>query len=252
MKNRKHLDKSEEEAVCMQEVIAECDKPMMLYSIGKGTVSNMATACEIVQQGVRENGNLVAYNMDITKEIRATQKGQQPFTLWFTGLSGSGKSTIVNEVEKRLVAMNKHTMSLDGDNVRQGLNKNLGFKDADRIENIRRIAEVSKLMNDAGLIVLASFISPFISERENAREIIGVENFMEIYISTSLTVCEKRDVKGLYKKARSGEIPNFTGISSVYEPPLAPALSIDTEHCTIEEAADRVMERNTSRWAAGD
>lgn len=204
-------------------------------------ITNMTSACGIVRHGLRRGDNIIAYNMEITRDIRAKQKEQNPFTLWFTGLSGSGKSTIVNEVEKRLVAMNKHTMSLDGDNVRGGLNKNLGFKEQDRIENIRRIAEVAKLMNDAGLIVLTSFISPFISDRENARDIIGADNFVEIYLSTPLEVCEERDVKGLYKKARRGEIPNFTGISSTYEPPENPAISINTGECTLNEAVDQII-----------
>ena len=189
----------------------------------------------------KQHTNLFSYNMEVTREIRSRQKSQIPFTLWFTGLSGSGKSTIANEVEKRLVERQKHTMSLDGDN-RQGLNNNLSFTEQDRIENIRRVAEVAKLMNDAGLIVLASFISPFANDRKHAREIIGKEHFLEIYISTPLEVCEKRDVKGLYKKARSGSIPNFTGISSPYEPPESPALSINTGSCTPEEAADMVLE----------
>jgi bifunctional enzyme CysN/CysC len=205
-------------------------------------ITNMTSACGIVRHGLRRNDNIVSYDMDVTKEIRAKQKGQTPFTLWFTGLSGSGKSTLVNEVEKRLVALNKHTMSLDGDNVRQGLNCNLGFKEQDRIENIRRIAEVAKLMNEAGLIVLTSFISPYQRDRENARDIIGADNFIEIYVSTSLEVCEKRDVKGLYAKARNGEIPNFTGISSPYEAPDNPDLAIDTDKLTISEAADQIMD----------
>jgi len=215
-------------------------------------VTNMTSACGIVKHGLRRSENIIAYDMEITREIRSQQKEQKPITLWFTGLSGSGKSTIANEVEKRLVAMNKHTMSLDGDNVRQGLNKNLGFKDQDRIENIRRIAEVSKLMNDAGLIVLTSFISPFISDRENAREIIGEDNFLEIYLSTPLEVCERRDVKGLYKKARNGEIPNFTGISSEYEPPVNPALIIDTDQCSVAEATDMVMKLLSERIFEGE
>lgn len=180
--------------------------------------------------------------MDITRANRSAQKGQEPFTLWFTGLSGSGKSTIANAVEKRLFAMNKHTMILDGDNVRKGLNRNLGFKEQDRIENIRRIAEVSKLMNDAGLIVLTSFISPYEADRENAKNIIGEENFYEIYISTSLEECERRDVKGLYRKARNGEIPNFTGISSGYEAPVDPSLVIDAGKVGVDEACDRIIE----------
>ena len=191
---------------------------------------------------MRRSTNVIWQNTDISREIRAKQKNQKPITLWFTGLSGSGKSTLANEVEKRLVAMGRHTMLLDGDNVRHGLNKNLGFKEVDRIENIRRIAEVAKLMNEAGLITLTSFISPYEEDRENARTIIG-DNFIEIFVSTPLEVCEKRDNKGLYKKARSGEIPNFTGISSPYEKPKSPEITIDTSNCSIEKATNRIMKQ---------
>lgn len=203
-------------------------------------VSHMTSACGVIDHALRRSTNVVWQETDITREIRAKQKGQKPLTLWFTGLSGSGKSTLANEVEKRLVAMGYHTMLLDGDNVRHGLNRNLGFKESDRVENIRRIAEVAKLMNDAGLITLASFISPYESDRQNAREIIGAE-FIEIYVSTPLEVCEQRDVKGLYKKARAGEIPNFTGISSPYEAPQNPEIEIDTSKVGLEEATDYVL-----------
>ncbi|MCD8364175.1 MAG: adenylyl-sulfate kinase, partial [Lachnospiraceae bacterium] len=178
--------------------------------------------------------------LDVTKELRAAQKNQKPLTVWFTGLSGSGKSALANELEKRLVAMGKHTMVLDGDNIRLGLNKNLGFEESDRVENIRRIAEVAKLMNDAGLIVMTSFISPFSSDRKNAREIIGKE-FVEVYVSTPLEECERRDVKGLYKKARAGEIPNFTGISSPYETPHGAELVIDTSRKPLAECVDEIL-----------
>lgn len=204
-------------------------------------ISNMTSACGVIEHPLRRGNNLTWHEMDITKEIRAKQKGQKPLTLWFTGLSGSGKSTLANEVEKRLVAMGKHTMLLDGDNIRLGLNKNLGFGEKDRVENIRRIAEVSKLMNDAGLIVLTSFISPFEKDRENAKEIIG-KDFIEIYVKTSLETCEKRDVKGLYKKARAGEIPNFTGISSPYEAPKNPDIVIDTNK-DISTSVDDIMKQ---------
>lgn len=205
-------------------------------------VSNMTSACGVIEHSLRRSTNVVWQDTDITRKIRSRQKGQQPLTLWFTGLSGSGKSTLANEVEKRLVAMGKHTMLLDGDNIRHGLNKNLGFKEADRVENIRRIAEVAKLMNEAGLIAITSFISPYKNDRENAREIIGDE-FVEIFVSTPLEECERRDVKGLYKKARAGEIPNFTGISSPYEKPENPEIEIDTSNYSIEEAADLLMKR---------
>ena len=150
---------------------------------------------------------------------------------------------MANELEKRLVALGKHTMLLDGDNVRMGLNKNLGFKEADRIENIRRIAEVSKLMNDAGLIVITSFISPYVRDRRNARDVIGADNFVEVYVNTPLEECEKRDVKGLYKKARAGEIPNFTGISSPYEAPEHPDVEIDTSKMSVEECVDVLIQK---------
>ena len=206
-------------------------------------VTNMTSACGIVEHSLRRDDNLTWHTMDITRDLRAQQKGQNPKTIWMTGLSGAGKSTLINEVEKRLFALGKHTMLLDGDNVRMGLNRNLGFKEQDRIENIRRVAEVAKLMNDAGLIVLTSFISPFASDRLRAREIIGGDNFIEIYVSTPLEECEKRDVKGLYKKARAGEIPNFSGISSPYEPPKDAEVEINTTGKTIEESVDYIMEQ---------
>lgn len=205
-------------------------------------VSNMTSACGVVEHELRRSTNVVWQDMDITRDMRAKQKNQQPITLWFTGLSGSGKSTLANEVEKRLVALGKHTMLLDGDNIRHGLNKNLGFKEVDRVENIRRIAEVAKLMNDAGLIAITSFISPYENDRENAKNIIG-DNYIEIYVSTPLEECEKRDIKGLYKKARNGEIPNFTGVSSPYEAPLRPDIEIDTSKYSIEDATELLMKQ---------
>lgn len=203
-------------------------------------VSNMTSACGTIKHGLRRSDNLVWQETDVTRQMRAAQKGQEPMTLWFTGLSGSGKSALANALEKRLLALGKHTMLLDGDNVRMGLCRNLGFTQQDRIENIRRVAEVSKLMNDAGLIVLTAFISPYRQDRENAREVIG-DGFVEIYVDTPLEVCEQRDIKGLYAKARRGEIPNFTGISSAYEPPLQPEFKIDTSQCTIEEAVEQII-----------
>ncbi|MGP4038805.1 adenylyl-sulfate kinase [Gracilibacillus sp. D59] len=203
-------------------------------------VTNMTSGCGVIEHALRRSTNVVWQDTDVTREVRAQQKGQKPLTLWFTGLSGSGKSTLANEVEKRLVASGHHTMLLDGDNVRHGLNKNLGFKEQDRVENIRRIAEVGKLMNDGGLIALTSFISPYDSDRQNAREIIG-DSYVEIFVSTPLEVCEERDVKGLYKKARAGEIPNFTGISSPYEKPENPEIEIDTSKYSLEEATDYVV-----------
>lgn len=204
-------------------------------------VTNMTSACGIIQHSLRRADNLAWQKLDITRKYRADKMGQRPVTLWFTGLSGAGKSSLANEVEKALNVQGKYTMLLDGDNVRMGLNQNLGFKEEDRIENIRRTAEVAKLMNDAGLIVLTSFISPYRSDRKKAREIIGNDDFIEIYVSTPLEECERRDVKGLYKKARDGQIPNFTGISSPYEPPLHAEVEIDTSRCTLEEATEYVL-----------
>ncbi len=205
-------------------------------------ITNMTSACGVVTRAIDRSNNLTWQNMDITREFRAQQKNQTPVTLWMTGLSGSGKSTIANALEQRLVSLGKHTMLLDGDNIRMGLNRNLGFREADRIENIRRIAEVSKLMNDAGLITITSFISPYARDRRQAREIIGNDSFVEIYISTPLEECERRDVKGLYRRARAGEISHFTGISSPYETPAHPELTLDTSRKTPEECVDAILE----------
>ncbi|MDD6213386.1 MAG: adenylyl-sulfate kinase [Clostridiales bacterium] len=205
-------------------------------------VTNMTSACGVIAYSMRRSNNLTWHNMDITKELRQEHLGQKAATLWFTGLSGAGKSVIANELEKRLFAMGKHTMLLDGDNVRIGLNKNLGFSQKDRIENIRRTAEVAKLMNDAGLIVLTSFISPYRQDRRNARDIIG-DNFIEIYISTPLEECERRDVKGLYKKARAGQIAEFTGITSQYEVPENPEIVVNTLDYSVEECVDLILDK---------
>ncbi|TWB59596.1 sulfate adenylyltransferase subunit CysN [Nitrospirillum viridazoti] len=179
--------------------------------------------------------------LDVDKRARSQMKGQRPRVLWFTGLSGAGKSTIANLVEKKLHAHGRHTMLLDGDNVRHGLNRDLSFTDADRVENIRRVAEVSKLMVDAGLIVLVSFISPYRAERRMARELLGPGEFLEVFVDTPLAVAEDRDVKGLYAKARAGKIPNFTGIDSPYEPPESPDVRIDTQAMTAEQAANHIF-----------
>lgn len=210
-------------------------------------IGNQTAACGVIRHSLRRSDNLTWQETTIGRKERSEQKGQSPKTLWFTGLSGAGKTTLANEIEKRLWKMGKHTMLLDGDNVRMGLNKNLGFKEQDRIENIRRVSEVAKLFNDAGLIVLASFISPFERDRENAREIIGRDDFIEIYVSTSLKECERRDVKGLYRKARAGEIPNFTGIGSPYEVPENPDIVINTEGKSLSENADDLM-RQLEKW----
>ena len=204
-------------------------------------VSHATAACGTIEHSLRRSENVFWQKTDVTRELRAGDLGQKPLTIWFTGLSGSGKSTLANELEKRLRIAGKHTMLLDGDNIRKGLNRNLGFEERDRIENIRRIAEVAKLMNDAGLIVLTAFISPYRADRQIAREIIGSGSFVEVYVSTPLEECERRDVKGLYKKARAGEIPNFTGIGSVYEPPENAEMEIDTIGQDIDASADYMM-----------
>ena len=203
-------------------------------------ITNMTSACGVIEQALKHFDNLTWQDSDITKEVRERRLGPKAATLWFTGLSGAGKSTLANALEIKLAAMGKHTMLLDGDNIRMGLNRDLSFSDEDRTENIRRIAEVAKLMNDAGLIVLTSFISPFKQDRELARSIIG-EDFVEIHVSTSLEECERRDVKGLYKKARAGEIAEFTGISSPYEAPENPDIQIDTGKCSVDAAVDQLL-----------
>jgi bifunctional enzyme CysN/CysC len=193
-----------------------------------------------------QQDHLTWQNTDITRAIREQQLGQRACTIWFTGLSGSGKSTLANALEKKLVQQGKHTMLLDGDNVRMGLNQNLSFSEEDRIENIRRIAEVAKLMNDAGLIVLTAFISPFARDRRHAREIIG-ENFIEVYVNTPLEECARRDVKGLYAAASAGKIQNFTGISSPYEIPEHPEICIDTTSQEIEASAELLLQKLSER-----
>ncbi len=195
----------------------------------------------LIDYSLRRASNIRWQKTTITAQQRARQKQQKACVLWFTGLSGSGKSTIADIVEQRLNAAGRHTMLLDGDNVRHGLNKDLGFTDVDRVENIRRISEVSKLMCDAGLIVLVSFISPFKAERHLARETVASHDFHEIYVATPLEVAEQRDVKGLYAKARRGEIKNFTGIDSPYEPPERPEMMVDTTTETAEYAAERII-----------
>ena len=185
--------------------------------------------------------NVVWHDTKVTKESRCTHKSQRPCIVWFTGFSGSGKSTIANAVEHRLAELKQHTYLLDGDNVRHGLNKDLGFTDEDRIENIRRIGEMSKLFVDAGLIVVTAFISPFRAERQLVRDLVESGEFVEVYMSTPLQTCEERDPKGLYKKARSGQIKNFTGIDSEYEPPEAPEVTLDTSTMSVEECVNQVI-----------
>ncbi len=185
--------------------------------------------------------NVIWHMHHVTKDDRAKQKQQRPCILWFTGFSGSGKSTIASAVEQKLFELGHHTYLLDGDNVRHGLNKDLGFTDEDRIENIRRIGELSKLMVDAGLLVMTAFISPFCSDRRLVRNLVQSHEFIEVYMDTSLDECERRDPKGLYKKARKGEIKNFTGIDSEYETPEKPEIVVDTIQYSISECADQVV-----------
>jgi bifunctional enzyme CysN/CysC len=203
--------------------------------------SNNTVGMGLIRFALRRAANIHWQAVDVDKASRAALAGQKPTVLWFTGLSGAGKSTIANLVEKQLHAAGHMTYLLDGDNVRHGLNRDLGFSDADRVENIRRVAEVARLMADAGLIVLVSFISPFRSERLMARELLEQDEFVEIFVDTRLAEAERRDVKGLYAKARRGEIKHFTGISSPYEAPENPELRIDTTKLTAEGAADTVV-----------
>jgi bifunctional enzyme CysN/CysC len=204
-------------------------------------MSNATVAAGLLHFSLRRADNIHWQATDIDRKAHAQLKNQKPLLLWFTGLSGSGKSTIANELEKLLHTMNRHTFLLDGDNVRHGLNKDLGFTDADRVENIRRIGEVSKLMVDAGLIVLSAFISPFRAERDMVREMLPEGEFVEIFVDTPLEVAEQRDVKGLYKKARAGELKNFTGIDSPYEPPLSPDIRVNTTQMSAQEAAQHIV-----------
>jgi bifunctional enzyme CysN/CysC len=212
-------------------------------------IDNSTVAAGMLNFSLRRAQNVHWQAIDISREAHAQQKGQSPKLLWFTGLSGSGKSTIANLVEKKLFALGRHSFLLDGDNVRHGLNKDLGFTDTDRIENIRRVGEVAKLMTDAGLIVLTAFISPFRAERDMVRAMLPEDEFLEIFIDTPLEEAERRDVKGLYKKARSGALKNFTGIDSPYEPPEKPDIRIDTTKITPEAAAELIVERVIGVWS---
>ena len=204
--------------------------------------THATVAAGMIRHNLRRAQNVHRQALSITREDREHLNGHPGKVIWFTGLSGSGKSTIANALEKALHAQGKRTYILDGDNIRQGLNKDLGFTDADRVENIRRVAEVAKLMLDAGLIVMTAFISPFRQEREMARQLIGAENFVEVYVYTALEVCEQRDVKGLYKKARSGQLPNMSGIGSPYEPPLSPQFTLNGSIETPDETIKPMLE----------
>ncbi|HXW09919.1 MAG TPA: adenylyl-sulfate kinase, partial [Steroidobacteraceae bacterium] len=205
-------------------------------------LSNATVGAGMIHFALRRSQNIHWQALDVNRKSRAAIKGQRPAVLWLTGLSGAGKSTIANLVEKKLHALGKHTYLLDGDNVRHGLNRDLGFTDADRVENIRRVAEVSKLMVDAGLIVLVSFISPFRAERRMARALFGPGEFHEVHVDTPLSIAETRDPKGLYKKARRGELKNFTGIDSPYEAPESPEIYVDTTRNASEQSAEAIVE----------
>jgi bifunctional enzyme CysN/CysC len=204
-------------------------------------LTNGTVAAGMLHFSLRRAQNVHWQPTDVTREKRAELKNQRAAVLWFTGLSGAGKSTIANLVEQKLVRMNRHAVMLDGDNVRHGLNKDLGFTDNDRVENIRRVGEVARLMTDAGLIVLTAFISPFRAERQMVREMMAPGEFFEVHIDTPLAEAEKRDVKGLYKKARAGQLKNFTGIDSAYEAPTDPEMRIDTTTMSAEEAAEAII-----------
>jgi bifunctional enzyme CysN/CysC len=229
----------------------EIDRPIAFdpYEVNRDTggfilidrITNDTVGAGMLRFALRRAQNVHWQALDVNKSLRASMKRQRPCVLWFTGLSGAGKSTIANLVDKKLHSTERHTYLLDGDNVRHGLNKDLGFTDADRVENIRRIAEVARLMVDAGLIVGTAFISPFRAERDMARALLGDGEFIEIFIDTPLDVAERRDPKGLYKKARRGDLKNFTGIDSPYEPPEAPELRIDTTATTAEAAAEAIV-----------
>jgi bifunctional enzyme CysN/CysC len=206
-------------------------------------ISQATVGAGMIHFALRRAHNIHRQPLTVDKDARSSIKGQRPAIVWLTGLSGAGKSTIANRVEQKLLRLGYHSYLLDGDNVRHGPNRDLGFTDVDRVENIRRVSEVAKLMIDAGLIVITAFISPFRADRAMARALVGENEFMEVHVDTPLSVAETRDVKGLYKKARRGELPNFTGIDSPYEEPLNPELRLDTQACDADEAADRVIQR---------
>ena len=204
-------------------------------------LTNVTVGAGMIDFALRRSDNIQWQALDVTKEAHVALKGHRPGVVWFTGISGAGKSTIANALERRLHALGCHTATLDGDNVRHGLNRDLGFTDADRVENIRRVAEVAKLMVDAGLLVLVSFISPFRAERDSARALVEAGEFVEVFVDTPLDVAEGRDRKGLYRKARAGSLPHFTGIDSPYEPPPSPEVRIDTVTTNVEESVDQIV-----------
>ena len=238
-------------AICVANVTTDRDIPFAPYEESRDLggfilidkMTNRTIGAGLIHFALRRAQNIHWQATDIARDHHAAMKNQKPMVLWMTGLSGSGKSTIANLVEQKLARMNRHTFLLDGDNVRHGLNKDLGFTDADRVENIRRVGEVAKLMTDAGLIVITAFISPFRSERDMVRGMMQPGEFIEIFIDTPLEEAEKRDVKGLYAKARAGDLKNFTGIDSPYEAPEAPQIRIDTTKLSAEEAAELIVAR---------
>lgn len=238
-------------AICVGNITTDRDIPFAPYDENRDLggfilidkMTNRTVGAGLVHFALRRAQNIHWQATDISRDHHAAMKNQKPMVLWMTGLSGSGKSTIANIVEKKLARMNRHTFLLDGDNVRHGLNKDLGFTDTDRVENIRRVGEVAKLMTDAGLIVITAFISPFRSERDMVRSMMQPGEFIEVFVDTPLDEAEKRDVKGLYAKARAGELKNFTGIDSPYEPPEAPQVRIDTTEMSAEEAADLIISK---------
>jgi bifunctional enzyme CysN/CysC len=215
-------------------------------------VTNATVAAGMIAFALRRATNVHWQGLTVSKEARSRLKHHRPAILWFTGLSGAGKSTIANLVEVRLHARGVHTVMLDGDNIRHGLNKDLGFTDVDRVENIRRIGEVAKLMTDAGLIVLCSFISPFRAERRMVRDLVAADEFLEMFVDTPIDACVARDPKGLYKRALAGEIKNFTGIDQPYEPPEAPELHLRTETHSAEQLADTVVDALVDRKIISD
>ena len=214
--------------------------PMLGELILIDRVSHATAACGVVEFPLAVEGRAVVQELSVTRQMREQRNAHRALTVWFTGLSGAGKSTLADAVERRLFARGVQTMVLDGDNVRMGLNKNLGFSAEDRSENIRRVAEAAKLLNDAGVVVLTAFISPFSADRAAARTVIG-DSFVEVYVNTPVEECERRDVKGLYEKARRGEIREFTGVSSPYEAPQDPDVVVDTANATVDESADAVL-----------
>jgi bifunctional enzyme CysN/CysC len=215
--------------------------PQTNFTVGAGMIIDRTHRYDRPVSEAPSERHIVRHVGHVAVEDRARALGQRPVTLWLTGLSGSGKSTIAYALEKRLTEEGHACFVLDGDNVRQGLNRDLGFSADDRTENIRRVAEVARLFNEAGLIAVTSFISPFGNDRRNAREIIGGDRFIEVFVDAPLDVCEERDPKGLYKKARAGEIPDFTGISSPYEAPEKPELRLDTSELSVQDAVERIM-----------